>query len=159
MNTNPIPTILVADKDTAALSQTIRILDCTKFNTFSANCHASALSAAARLDLDLVICDLKLWVGIPGRDLVADIHRLPNCSDVPVIFTSAGQEADVIRRKHDFGGAYHIKKPFDAPVFLELVERALWMPHLVNTHVCKPHFHFPGATSSTSPVDNSIFVS
>ncbi|MEM9410558.1 MAG: response regulator [Planctomycetota bacterium] len=145
MKNKPFPTILVADKDPASLSQTVRILDNSKFNVFSAICHASAMSAAVRLELDLIICDLKLWIGDPGQDLIADILRLPKHKGIPVLFTSGGQEADVIRRKHDFGGAYHVKKPFDTVVFLELIERAIGVPHLVNNQVQSPHFSLPGA--------------
>lgn len=141
MNTSIKPTILVADTDPTALAQTIRILTCNDYNVFSAVCHSSAMSAAMKLNLDLVICDLTLWMGTPGQDMIADIHELPEREDVPVIFTSTGQGPNVIRRQHDFGGAYHLKKPLDAVVLSELVEKALWMPHLVRTHVNRPHFN------------------
>lgn len=148
MNTIIKPTILVADTDPAALAQTIRILSSNDYNVFSAVCHASAMSAAMKLELDLVICDLTLWMGIPGQDLIADIHQLPDREDVPVIFTSTGQGPNIIRRQHDFGGAYHLKKPLDTIVLSELVEKALWMPHLVRSHVKAPHFYT--TTNSTT---------
>lgn len=133
-------TILVADADPTALAQTIRILNRDDFNVFSAICNASALSAAMKLEVDVIVCDLSLWVGATGKDLVAEIHELPGREDVPIVFTSSGQGPDVIRRQHDFGGAYHLKKPFTPEVLLEFVERALWMPHLINSHIRKPHF-------------------
>lgn len=133
-------TMLVADSDPTVLAQTIRILTREDFNVFSAVCHASAISAAMKLELDVIVCDLSLWIGAPGKDLVAEIHAIPGRSDVPIVFTSSGQGPDIIRRQHNFGGAYHIKKPYDPEVLLEFVERALWMPHLVKSHIQKPHF-------------------
>ncbi len=145
------PIILVADTDPTALAQTIRILGSSDYHVFSAVCHSSAMSAAMKLELDLVICDLSLWVGTPGQDLIADIHALPEREDVPVIFTSRGQGPNVIRRQHDFGGAYHLKKPLDTMVLTELVEKALWMPHLVKSHINRPHFVKGARASGTFP--------
>ena len=140
MNDFAKPSILVADLDTASLAQTVRILCQFDYTVFSAVCYSSAISAAMKLELDLIVCDYSVRNCQPGRDLVADIHELPGRNDVPVIFTSAVQEPDVIRRQHDFGGAYHIKKPLDAKAIKEIVDGALWMPHLVTTHVKRPHF-------------------
>ena len=155
MNTISKPVILVADTDPTALAQTIRLLNRDDVNVFSAVCHTSAISAAAKLELDLLICDLTLWMGSPEQDLVHDIHRLPNREDVPVIFTSIGQGPDVIRRNHEFGGAYHIKKPINAKVLDELVQKALWLPHLVQSHINRPHFSLPTdsliTTANTMP--------
>jgi len=133
-------TILVADANPTELAQTIRILSRDDFNVFSAVCNASALSAAKKLEVDVIVCDLSLWMGATGKDLVAEIHEVPGRADVPIVFTSSGQRPDIIRRQHEFGGAYHLKKPFAPEVLLEFVERALWMPHLVNSHIQKPHF-------------------
>lgn len=154
MNALTIPKILVADLDTAALSQTVRILSELDYTVFSAVCWSSAKSAAMKLDLDLFICDHSIQQSSVGQDLIAEIHRLPNRSDVPVIFTSVGQESGVIRRQHDFGGAYHIKKPLDPVVLKEIVDGALWLPHLVESHINRPHFPLPGATISQSMSSN-----
>ena len=149
MNAFYKPTILVADLDTGALAQTVRILSQFDYTVFSAVCYASALSAATKLDLDLFICDLSIKQCESGKDLISDIHDLPNRSDVPIIFTSAGQGPGVIRRQYGFGGAYHIKKPLDTVVLKELVDGALWMPHLVHSHINRPHFQTSTATSSS----------
>ncbi|MBI2479174.1 MAG: response regulator [Planctomycetia bacterium] len=53
--------------------------------------------------------------------------------DVPVLFVSSAQMPDIIRRTHDAGGTYYLRKPFDPDVLIELVGKALWMPHLVKS--------------------------
>jgi hypothetical protein len=39
------------------------------------------------------------------------------------MFLSAMQSPDIIRRADSHGGTYYLRKPFDAPVFVELVEK------------------------------------
>jgi DNA-binding response OmpR family regulator len=73
--------------------------------------------------------------GASGVELCRAIQRESNMLDVPLMFMSATQTPDIIRRAHDMGGAYYIRKPFDQDVLCELVERALWMPHLVNSRL------------------------
>ena len=143
MNAISKPSILVADLDPGALAQSVRVLAQFDYTVFSAVCYSSAISAAMKLELDLIICDASVQNCQPGHDLIGDIHRLPGRCDVPVVFTSRGQEPDVIRRQHNFGGAYHIKQPLDPVAMKEIIDSALWMPHLVNTHVKAPHFGIP----------------
>ena len=156
MSSNYKPLILVADPDPASLTQCMRLLNQDDFNVFTSICRASAISAAQKLPLDLILCDLTLATGGPESDLIEEIYSLPERNDVPVIFTSAGQEPGVIRRQHGFGGAYHIKKPFDPTVLVSLVERSLWMPHLVHTHINRPHFNIKPAIPLTAKVTSAV---
>ncbi len=162
MNAITQPTILVADLDTGTLAQTVRILSELEFTVFSAVCYSSAMSAAMKLDLDLLICDVTVQHCNAGHDLIAEVHRLPDNTDVPIIFTSSGQGPDVIRRQHDFGGAYHIKKPLESEVLKEIVDCALWLPHLVQSHINKPHFPanpavFPASASGPVIANQTAF--
>lgn len=140
MNPMTKPNILVADADPIQLGQTVSALAPAHFQIFTAVSRESAFSTAQIISIDLLLVDLGLAVeGLPSG-LVDEIHDLPDRSDVPVIFTSPGQGPDVIRRQHEFGGAFHIKTPFDPTVMITLIERVLWMPHLIQSHVAKPHF-------------------
>jgi CheY-like chemotaxis protein len=51
------------------------------------------------------------------------------------MFLSGAQIPDVIRRAHAAGGVYYLRKPFDPPVLLELVDKALWVPHVVGARL------------------------
>jgi DNA-binding NarL/FixJ family response regulator len=57
--------------------------------------------------------------------------------DVPVMFVSRTQLPDIIRRSHDAGAAYYLRKPLDPEVLTELVSKALWLPHLVRAQVTR----------------------
>jgi DNA-binding NarL/FixJ family response regulator len=51
------------------------------------------------------------------------------------MFISSAQSPDIVRRSHEAGAAYYLRKPFDPEVMIELVNKALWMPHLVQSRV------------------------
>lgn len=148
MNSLLKPVILVADVDSIALDQTVSVFNPRDFRVFTADCRESALVTAQTVQLDLLLLDLAVDAMDVGHNLIEEIHSIPDQSEVPVIFTSAGQVPDVIHRQHGFGGAYHIRKPFDPTVMITLVERALWMPHLVQSHVSRPHFNMAPTTTA-----------
>ena len=128
------PVILVIDSDPISISTTRTILDCQKYKVHTAQDSNSAFVLAAGLNLDLVITDIRIG-DRNGTELIQEIRAIPGRSDVPVMFACASQAPGVIRRTHEFGAAFHVRKPFDPFVLLELVERALWMPHLVHNHL------------------------
>ena len=46
----------------------------------------------------------------------------------------AAQMGEKAAKAQTAGGSYYLRKPFDPEVLLELVDKALWMPHLVHSH-------------------------
>ena len=155
MSKSSLPVILVIDSNVLSLAATREIFHFHDFDVHGVHCRDAAIEAARSLPLDLVICDLNLDAGVDGRSIVREICAIPDRHDVPVMFASSGQIPDVIRRKHDFGGAYHLKKPFDPEVLIELVERALWMPALVQSHIARPHFKI-GPAAPLAQADSDI---
>jgi CheY-like chemotaxis protein len=127
-------TILVIDNDPTTLSNIASVLEARGHSLHVASDEYSAMKAASSLPLDLIICDVNLR-GTSGLDLCRAIQKECGAIDVPLMFMSATQTPDIIRRAHDLGGAYYIRKPLDVDVLCELVEKALWMPHLVNTRL------------------------
>ena len=83
-----------------------------------------------------MICDVKIH-GESGLELCKELRQEPGNEDVPVLYVSSSQSPDIIRRSHEAGGAYYLRKPFDPDVLTELVGKALWMPHLVQTRVSR----------------------
>jgi CheY-like chemotaxis protein len=63
--------------------------------------------------------------------LCEQLKQQTGLSDVPVMFLSGAQIPDIIRRSHAAGGTYYLRKPFDPHVLVELVDKAMWIPHLV----------------------------
>ena len=130
------PVILVVDPDALTLTAMAASLHLSGYECICAQDSEAALKAASSESLDLLICDLNVD-GNQGLEVSLQIRNLPNMSDVPVMFVSAHQTPDIIRRTHDAGGAYYLRKPFDPEVMLELVDKALWMPHLIGSRLKK----------------------
>ncbi len=78
---------------------------------------------------DMIIADINL-AGHSGVTVCEQLKHLAGMGDVPVMFLSSAQVPDIIRRSHAAGGTYYLRKPFDAPVLLQLIEQALPVPHL-----------------------------
>jgi CheY-like chemotaxis protein len=146
------PIILVIDADPLSLTATSALLYSAQYEVHCAATRDAALAAARNLELDLVVCDLDIG-GIDGHTIVEEIRQIPDRNDVPVMYASSIQQPEVIRKSTDSGAVYHIRKPFDPQVVLELVDKALWMPHLIQTHISRPHFNFsphPTAQQNTT---------
>jgi len=112
------------------------VLNMSGYECHCARDRVAATKAARSLALDLIICDVNL-ASESGLDLCRDLRRESGMEDVPLMFISASQGPDIVRRSHDAGGAYYLRKPFDPDVLIELVSKALWMPHLVQTRVSR----------------------
>ena len=143
--------VLVIDADPLSLTATSAVLHCADYEVHCAASREAALKAARDLELDLIVCDLDI-AGIDGYALLDEIRQIPQRSDVSVMYSSACQQPEVIRKSHAQGAAYHLRKPFDAQVLLELADKALWMPHLIRTRVRPPHFQLAPIVSSPNSI-------
>jgi len=148
------PVILVIDSDPLTMTGIAASLYARQYEIYCAGDCAAAIKAAETLALDLIICDTNLR-GEDGVSLVGQLHQIPERADVPVMYLSSAQLPDVILRTHRHGSSYHLRKPIDSKLLLDLVEKALWMPHLVKSHINRPHiplsaFANPGATQSAN---------
>ncbi|HEX5104207.1 MAG TPA: response regulator, partial [Pirellulaceae bacterium] len=124
--------ILVVDHDPYTLIGTAAVLDMAGYACHCARDGAAALKAAARIALDLVICDVHLGEE-SGVEVCRQLRLAPGMQDVPVMFVSATQLTDIVRRSHEAGAAYFLKKPLDPAVLVELVGKALWLPQQVRS--------------------------
>lgn len=139
--------ILLVDDDPLALTAAAAVLDMAGYTVHQARDRQAALKAARSIALDLLICDVNL-AGESGLELCRELRRLPGMEDVPVMFVSATQLPDIVRRSHDAGGAYYLRKPLDPEVLVELVGKALWLPHLVQSRLA---MHQPTAQPVPAP--------
>ena len=128
--------ILIIDDDAVTLTGIAAVLNMSGHECHCARDREAATKAARTLALDLMICDVNL-AGESGLAVCRDLRHEPGMDDVPVMFMSSAQIPDIVRRSHDAGGAYYLRKPFDPEVLVELVGKALWMPHLVQTRVSR----------------------
>ncbi len=134
---NPLPKqpplILVVDDEQHVLDEVAEVLARAGFACRCCTTAEEALEKAKETTFDLIISDINLH-GRSGLQMCEEIKRHEASADVPVMFLSGAQIPDIIRRSHAVGGTYYLRKPFDPEVLIELIDKALWMPHLVSAH-------------------------
>jgi CheY-like chemotaxis protein len=124
------PLVLVIDDDAELLDAIAIVLNGGGYDCHCCGTAEAAMEAARSKTPDLIISDINL-MGYSGLELCLRIKEDEALRDVPVMFLSGAQLPDIIRRSHAVGGTYYLRKPFDPDVLLELISKALWMPHLV----------------------------
>lgn len=132
-NTNKQPLVLVVDDEAEVLGEVATVLAGAGYVCQCCNNADDAIRFAEANTPDLILSDINLN-GYSGLQMCEELKKQSHLREVPVMFLSGAQIPDIIRRSHAVGGAYYLRKPFDPEVLLELVDKALWMPHLVHGH-------------------------
>ncbi len=128
--------ILLIDNDPLTLTGMAATLNMAGYECHCAQDGEAARKAVRSLSLDLIVCDLNVG-GQSGLQLTQELCREYG-EDIPLMFVTSAQAPDIVRRVHEAGGAYYLRKPFDPEVLVELVGKALWMPHLVKAQIDPP---------------------
>lgn len=150
------PVVLIIDSDPIILTGMAAVLDQSGYECHCAGNGEAARKAVVGIEPDLIICDVQVDGGL-GIELCQELKRVSGLEDTPLMFLSSAQTIDIIRRVHDAGGVYYLRKPFDPWVLIELTDKALWMPHLVTNHIEQHHTPAPlggpaALPSSPTPV-------
>lgn len=127
-------TILIIDNDPITLMGIAAVLDMSGHECHCARDAVAAMKAVRATALDLVICDIDLNKE-DGLELCRQLKAQPNMADVPFMILTGADQPDMVERTRDAGASYFLRKPFDPDVLIELVDKALWMPHLVQTRM------------------------
>ena len=131
MNHCPPPLILAIDDEPEVLKELAAVLDRAGYRCHCCETSEAAIDFARSSSPDLILSDISLN-GQSGLELCERIKDDPGLQHVPVMFLSGAQIPDIIRRSHSVGGTYYLRKPFDPDVLVDLIDKALWMPHLVD---------------------------
>lgn len=129
--------ILAVDDEPAVLAEVASVLGMAGYCCITASDAATALDLASQLKPELIISDINLG-GESGFELCEQIKQQPMLREVPVVFLSGAQIPDVVKTAHAVGGTYYLRKPFDPGVLEEVIEKALWMPQLVQDRLQAP---------------------
>ena len=127
------PVVLVIDDEAEVLGQVATVLNAAGYVCQCCDTAEAAIELARSNPPDLILSDINLH-GHSGLELCEQIKQDPGLVEVPVMFLSGAQIPDIIRRSHAVGGSYYLRKPFDPEVLLELIQKALWMPHVAHSH-------------------------
>jgi len=127
-------TILVIDDEASVVGEVTAALSPSGYTCHGCTSADAALEMARQIVPELIISDINL-AGHSGLELCERIKSEDDLREVPLMFLSGAQVPDIIRRSREAGGVYYLRKPFDPEVLLELVEKALWMPHVAATRI------------------------
>jgi DNA-binding response OmpR family regulator len=122
-------TILALDDELDVLDQLATILGAAGYNCRCCQSAVAAVQSMRELAPHLIIADINLS-GKSGLAVCEKLTHEAGLDNVPVMFLSAAQVPDIIRRTHGACGTYYLRKPFDGAVLLELVNRTTAALHL-----------------------------
>ena len=127
-------TILVIDEDAITMTAIAAVLDMSGYECHCARDWEAAMKAARTLSLDLIVCDIDLDHD-RGVALCADLRDIETTRGIPFVLLSSDAAPNTERIAHAAGAAFVLRKPYEPDMLIELVDNALWMPHLVNTRI------------------------
>ncbi len=115
-------TLLAIDDEADVLARIAEVLHEAGYQCLCAQDEKSAREALRQCTPQVIISDVNL-VGHSGSTVCEQLKQQAGLRDVPVIFLAAAQVPDVIRRSSASGGSYYLRKPFDSPVLLQIIEK------------------------------------
>jgi AmiR/NasT family two-component response regulator len=113
--------ILIVDDDRLVLATLAQGLRGAGYRVTEASDGASALELVARNAPDLALLDVRM----PGMSGVELAERLAAEHQLPFLFLSAYNDADIIERAKELGALGYLVKPLDVPQIIPSLEAAL----------------------------------
>jgi DNA-binding response OmpR family regulator len=135
------PMILIVERDPLLLTGMSAILDQKGYRCFLARDTSVGLKATQSLTFDLIVLSFGRDALQAARD-ACELRGLQATRELPVLFLAESFETNWIEPLNTAGGIYCLPKPFDPEVFLDLVGKALCLPHLAVAKITPPAAHF-----------------
>ncbi len=118
------PRILIVDDDQKFLAGMNRTLSAAGFACEGCMTIEAAIAAVEARPPDLILTALHVQ-GVPGMEISRYVRENCDRADLPVMFLSATQMPDIIRRRDNGHGVYYLRRLLKGNVLLELIENVL----------------------------------
>jgi DNA-binding NtrC family response regulator len=132
------PTILIIEDDQQLASSLKHLMETEGYEVVVATNTDPALASAKEIKPDLVITDLQL-AGPKGLDATAGLTLISALQaarpQLPVILMTAHHSTETAIEATKLGAYDYILKPFDPPVLLDLIEKAIESSRLMSETV------------------------
>jgi DNA-binding response OmpR family regulator len=133
----PASTILLVERDPLMLTAMASVLNMQGHRAILARTEDVALHAIDADQLDVIILSIQdLPSGCEFANRLRSSHRN---QDVPIIFIVPELSPAWTSQLHSHGGVYSLLQPVDPHDLIDLVERALWLPHVANGKIAAPN--------------------
>ncbi|MBW3600391.1 MAG: response regulator [Planctomycetes bacterium] len=157
---DPLPdrgAIVIVDDDPLMLTGVAAVLHKQGYECHCARDTEAAFKAARALAPDLILCDTHLGEE-SGLDFCRDLKADRTLQDIPVMFLSGSRDPQIVSLTQQAGGEYYLSKPFDPNVLIDVVDRAMWMPHLVHSRLEAGHRIAPPTNPAPSSAGRVKFA-
>jgi DNA-binding response OmpR family regulator len=135
------PMILIVERDPLLLTGMSAILDQKGYRCFLAREVSIGLKATQAMTFDLIVLSFETDPLQAAKD-ACELRGTIATRDLPVLFLTNTFESNWIEPLNLAGGVYCLPKPFEPELFLDLVDKALCLPHLAIAKVAPPKAHF-----------------
>ena len=112
------------DEDEQFLEVMIAMLSAAGFASRGCTTIETAILALEAQPPDLILTAIQVQ-GVSGMEIFRYVRQNCDQSDLPVMFLSATQMPDVIRRRDDGHGVYYLRRRLKGNVLVELIDNVL----------------------------------
>lgn len=133
----PASTILLVERDPLMLTAMASVLNMQGHRALLARTEDVAMQAIATNQLDVIVLSIQELVA--GCEFASRLRSSNRNQDVPIIFLVPQLSPEWTTQLHSHGGVYSLLQPIDPHDLIDLVERALWLPHVANGKIAAPN--------------------
>ncbi len=134
---HPKGVILLVDRDPLMLTAMASVLNMQGHRAFMARAEEIAMQTLSAQPIDLIILAIEELEA--GCQFAARLRSGEKNQDIPVIFLVPTLTPQWVAQLQTQGGVYCLLQPVDPHDLIELVERALWLPHIATLKIGKPN--------------------
>ncbi|MGN6545607.1 MAG: hypothetical protein ACTHK7_11205 [Aureliella sp.] len=146
-------TVLVVDSDALMLTAIGGVLDMQGYKAVLARTEQVAAQALQGQAIDLIILSIDQLE--PGCAFAARLRGNEATHEIPIIFIVPALASDWTGPLQQHGGVYCVARSVDPHDFVDLVDKALWMPHLAQRRASPPQPHLGKTHADKSNANKS----
>ncbi len=132
-------TILVIERDPLMLTAMSAMFDMQGYKAVLARTEQVAQQAIAAGPIDLIVLSIEKLQ--EGCEFAARLRSSETTSDISIVFLTPELSPAWTGPLQVQGGVFCMLKPVDPAALAELVEKALWMPHVAQRRANPPRAH------------------
>lgn len=143
-------TVLVIDSDALMLTAVAGVLDMQGYKAVLARTEQVAAQALQSQAIDLIILSIDQLE--PGCQFAARLRASETTHEIPIVFIVPTLISAWTGPLQEHGGVYCVSRAVDPHDLIDLVEKALWMPHVAQRRASPPNSHL-GKSNATQSND------
>ncbi len=138
--TDQLPaSLLIIERDPLLLAVMGSVMHRQGHRAVLARTEEVALEAILQGQFDLIV--LSIDAVDAGRAFADRLRSTPATDELPIIFLVPQTARQQLGCLESVGGIYSLFKPIDPYALIELVDKAVWMPHVAKARVSPPNLH------------------